>query len=367
MSHTFELSASRRWSSRYSVGDRLWKSFRSFCRENYGDARLRVVVDEKVKRLHGEAIEAECEGDARECLFLEVPEGERSKSLDQWKRLTDALLESSPERGAPLLAVGGGVTGDLAGFAAATLLRGVPLLHMPTTLLAMVDSSIGGKTGVNHATGKNLVGAFHQPDAIFAQTFFLETLDRREWINGLAEVIKYAAIREPGLFGEITGAVDEGFSPTGRWEEIIHRSARIKAEIVEEDAMEEGKRAWLNFGHTFGHALEKIAGYGNISHGEAVFLGMVAACRASQLLGAPVDAGRLESYIPLYRAPYERYAGRVPELMEAMKRDKKVKDDTIRLVLLEGWGEPRLHPCEDPDLIKEAWNYAFRQFHHSSA
>ncbi|MDZ7771808.1 MAG: 3-dehydroquinate synthase [Balneolaceae bacterium] len=367
MSHTFELGAERRWSSRYSVGERLWDSFRTFGRDRYGDARLMVVVDEKVMRLHGETLEAECGESFRECVFLQVPEGESSKSVSQWKRLTDALMENSPERGTPLLAVGGGVTGDLAGFAAATLLRGVPLLHMPTTLLAMVDSSIGGKTGVNHPAGKNLVGAFHQPDAVFAQTFFLETLERREWINGLAEVLKYAAIREPQLFGEIEEAAGQGFVPSPRWEDLIHRSARIKAEIVEEDALEKGRRAWLNFGHTFGHALEKIAGYGNISHGEAVFLGMIAACRASELRGAPVDAGRLEPFIPLYRAPYGRYADRVPELIEAMKRDKKVKDHTIRLVLLDRWGEPRLVPCEDEELIGEAWRYAFRNINSTPA
>lgn len=362
MSDTFELNATLRFSYPCEAGEELWDSFLRFCRERYSPDRLCIAVDENVLRLHGETVRGECGRYFRECTVLEIPEGEKSKSLDRWRRLTDKLLETGPERSTPLLAVGGGVTGDLAGFAAATLFRGVPLIHMPTTLLAMVDSSIGGKTGVNHPAGKNLVGSFYQPDAVFAQLFFLRTLREEEWVNGMAEVLKYAAIREPSLFGELREAAAEGFGPSGRWEAIIGRSARIKAEIVQEDALESGRRAWLNFGHTYAHALEKISGYGNISHGEAVFLGMIAAARASQLLGAPVDPERFAPFIPLYRAPYGRYADRIPELTEAMKRDKKVKENRLRLVLLDDWGAPRLHGGPDSALLEESWEFAFRQF-----
>lgn len=338
----------------------MWDSFRRFCGERYASSRLLLAVDEEVNDLHGEAVRRECGRLFGECVTAVVPEGERSKSVEEWRRLTDVFMESGPERGTPLLAVGGGVTGDLAGFAASTLLRGIPLIHMPTTLLGMVDSSVGGKTGVNHAAGKNLIGSFYQPAAVFAQFRFLRTLPEEEWVNGLAEMLKYAAIRQPELFEELRLAAGEGFGVSDRWGDLVFRSARIKGEIVEEDTLESGRRAFLNFGHTYGHALEKIAGYGNISHGEAVFLGMIAATRASEKLGAPVDPARFGPFLSLYRAPYGRYSNRTDELMEAMKRDKKVKEKELRLVLLDRWGEPRLYRAPDARLVEESWNYAFR-------
>lgn len=360
MSQTFKLSTSLDFSYPYEAGEDLWDSFRRFCGERYAPSRLLLAIDENVDDLHGETLRRECGKQFGECVTAVIPEGEWSKSVEEWRRLTDALMESAPERNTPLLAVGGGVTGDLAGFAASTLLRGIPLIHMPTTLLAMVDSSVGGKTGVNHAAGKNLVGSFYQPDAVFAQLRFLQTLPEEEWVNGLAEMLKYAAIRRPELFEELRLAVSEGFGPSDLWSDLVFRSARIKAEIVEEDMLESGSRAFLNFGHTYAHALEKIAGYGNISHGEAVFLGMIAATRASEELGAPVDPARFGPFLSLYRAPYDRYSERTEELMEAMKRDKKVKEKELHLVLLDRWGEPRLQRAPAARLVEESWNYAFR-------
>lgn len=349
-----------RWS--YVIGERVWDDFRSFCRDRYAPHRLFVVIDEQVDRLHGEEIRRECGKQFEECIFLKVPQGEQSKSLQEWERLVTLLLERGIERETPVLAVGGGVTGDLAGFVASAALRGVPLIHMPTTLLAMVDSSLGGKTGVNHPEGKNLVGAFYQPDAVFVHLPFLDTLPEREWINGLAEIVKYGAIRRPDLLGPMAEAAESGFTRSPLWREIILECARVKSEIVEADVLERGTRIWLNFGHTFGHALEKIAGYGNISHGEAVFIGMVAAVYASSRLGAPVEIDRLEPFIPLYTAPYRRWSDETGRLVEAMKGDKKMKNRTLRLVILQNWGEPGVHPCNDDELLKASWQFAFDQF-----
>jgi len=339
------------------VGINLWNEVLAYFSAHYSDRKIFIVIDTKVHGLHGEKIKKECRRYFKNCHLIQIPEGEKSKSVNQWKRLQDELLENGVERRTPLLAVGGGVTGDLAGFAAASVLRGIPLIHMPTSLLAMVDSSIGGKTGVNHSAGKNLIGAFYQPDAVFADLQFLETLERREWIGGLAEMLKYAAISEPKMFGELEQAVKEGFEPSERWMKLIKQSAAIKIDIVEKDVQEAGKRAWLNYGHTFGHALEKLAGYGNVSHGEAVFTGMLAATHVSSTLGAPVDEVRFAPFKPLYTVSLAGIEN-IPELVDAMKHDKKVKDETIRLILLNDWGEPYIKICEDKSLLTQSWQVA---------
>ncbi len=316
-----------------------------------------IIADEEVYRLHGEAIEGSCSALFDSTPLFKVPQGEESKSIRQWNKLLDALLKEGMERATPVLVVGGGVTGDLGGFVAASVLRGVPLIHMPTTLLAMVDSSIGGKTGINHPVGKNLVGDFYQPDAVFADLDFLGTLPEKEWVNGLSEVIKYGAIADPELFGLIDDGIDSGFEPSGHWEELVYRSAAIKIDVVQKDTLEAGIREYLNFGHTFGHALEKLAGYGTISHGEAVLTGMIAAVYASRALGKNVQADRLFNYLPLHAIDLPEEAQQTDALVEAMRKDKKVKQGAIRLVLLKEWGEPYIHACEDEKLLHEAWNY----------
>ncbi|SHF58240.1 3-dehydroquinate synthase [Fodinibius roseus] len=360
--HNIEVDISFEERYRVRIGPDIREELPSFCSQHYSPEKIIVIIDEKVHRLHHTKIQAICGDYFREILWLKVPRGEGSKSLSQWQLMLDRILEEGIERGTPLLAVGGGVTGDLAGFVAASTLRGIPLIHMPTTLLAMVDSSIGGKTGLNHTTGKNLVGAFYQPDAVFADVAFLRTLEQKEWITGMAEVIKYAAIRKPELFDQLADLTKSIPEPDERWAKVISDSVRIKTDIVEEDVLEAGNRAFLNFGHTFGHALEKVAGYGNLAHGEAVFAGMIAATHFSRQLGHPVDDIRFRPFLPLYKRQIESLPADIGALIKAMRTDKKVKDNTIQLVLLKEWGSPYILPCTDLSKLEESWQYALAQF-----
>jgi len=361
MSSTIDVNISLNQSYQIWVDNDLTQTFQSFGRKHYSRDKILVVTDEKVKRLHEETIADFTQGFDSLHHFA-VPEGEESKSVARWTSLVDQILQVGIERNTPLLAVGGGVTGDLGGFVASSVLRGIPLIHIPTSLLAMVDSSIGGKTGVNHETGKNLIGAFYQPDAVFADTSFLGTLEKKEWITGLAEILKYAAIRKPSLFSELESLIHASFEPSESWTNVIRESAQIKVDIVEEDTLEAGSRAFLNFGHTFGHALEKLAGYGTLSHGEAVFVGMIAATYFSKQLGHPVDEVRFGPFRPLYKKQIKSLDFDVDHLIEAMKTDKKVKDGVLRLVLLKEWGSPYIYKCTENQLLEEAWEYALAQF-----
>lgn len=359
MLETINVQVTSELSYPITVGDDIWKKFHSFCADNYSSQKLVVIIDERVHSLHGENIQQQCQVYFDQCVFLTVPEGEQSKSTGQWNKLVDSVLKEGVERTTPVLVVGGGVTGDVGGFTAASVLRGLPLIHMPTSLLAMVDSSIGGKTGINHTTGKNLIGAFYQPDAVFAGVNFLETLDRSEWINGLAEILKYAAIQDPSLFDQAAGLVQQGFTPSENWVNLISKCAAIKADIVQQDMLEGGVRAVLNFGHTFAHALEKQAGYGTVSHGEAVFTGMLAAVYVSRQQGAAIEYTRFAPFIPLYDIHLNKKTTEIDKLLELMTRDKKVKGGKIRLILLEDWGTPCIRECEDSELIRDAWQFAF--------
>ena len=366
MSHTIKVSTSTQASYPIFVGETLWEEFHSFCEAHYSPEKLFIIADEKVWGLHSRTIEAGCQSFFKQVEVFEVPEGEQSKSTGQWNNLVDAVLESGIERSTPILAIGGGVTGDLAGFTAASVLRGVPLMHMPTSLLAMVDSSIGGKTGINHSTGKNLIGAFYQPDAVFADIDFLATLEKKEWINGLSEMLKYAAIENADLFARISTEIEKELKPSKDWAQLIADCAKIKTDIVEQDTLESGIRAYLNFGHTFGHALEKLAGYGRLSHGEAVFLGMLAAAYASNQVGAEIDDTRFDPFLPLYDLGLDDTTKDISKLIEFMARDKKVKDGIIRLVLLHDWEDPYLYNCENENLLSEAWEFAFTKLNNRS-
>ena len=362
MPHNIALSYEHSSAYPIIVGQQIASDIQSFCTEHYNSAKAIVVIDEKVARLHAEKVRSIFDSCFEELLVLPVPEGEHSKSTSKWQQLTDTILKEGVERKTPLIGVGGGVTGDLAGFIAATTLRGLPLIHMPTSLLAMVDSSIGGKTGVNHSAGKNLIGSFYQPDAVFADTRFLETLEQSEWITGLAEILKYAAIHTPSLFDQLASLVQKPLQPNEEWTKVIAQSASIKADVVEADVHESGQRAYLNFGHTFGHALEKVAGYGSLSHGEAVFIGMIAAARACRQLGYPINNVRFEAFLPLYKKQITSVPTDVDALIEAMKTDKKVKNDRLQLVLLKKWASPYIQPCTDFSLLKDAWKYALSHF-----
>jgi len=361
MSNIIEVRTSLEQKYKIFIGEQLRKAFTTFCSHHYSAQKIFVLVDEKVHRLHHEYIQ-NLLNSFKEHHLIKIPEGEASKSIKQWHSIVDKILTVGVERNTPLLSIGGGVTGDLAGFVASAVLRGISLIHMPTSLLAMVDSSIGGKTGINHSTGKNLIGAFYQPDAVFTDVAFLETLEQKEWVTGLAEILKYAAISDPELFNTLQGLVGEPLIPNRQWANVIAKSGRIKTEIVEADTLEAGKRAYLNFGHTFGHALEKVAGYGKLTHGEAVFVGMIAATYFSAQLGHTVDDARFSPFISLYKKQMQKLPESIPALIDVMKSDKKVKNNRLRLVLLNEWGSPYIYECTDESKLQEAWEYALAQF-----
>jgi len=272
---------------------------------------------------------------------IEVPDGEGHKDWITLHEIHTRLLELKAERSTTLIALGGGVIGDLAGFAAATYQRGMPLVQIPTTLLAQVDSSVGGKTAVNHPLGKNMVGVFYQPSAVIIDSATLSTLPDREYISGLAEVVKYGAIRSPDLFAWIEANVEAlRARDDASVIHAIHESCRIKVEIVAADERETGERALLNFGHTFAHAIEVGSGYGTWLHGEAVSAGMVLAgalsVRATGM--PPAENNRLRQLLSRFGLPVHPPAFGADRYLELMMRDKKVQAGKLRLVLLEALG-----------------------------
>jgi 3-dehydroquinate synthase len=274
---------------------------------------------------------------------LELAPGEQAKSPDVLSRVWDFLAEQRIDRAGAVFAVGGGVIGDLGGFAAASWLRGVDFYQVPTTLLAMVDSSVGGKTGINIAAGKNLVGAFHQPRAVFIGTDFLRTLPPREFAAGMAEVIKYGLLGDAELFAQLERAPLTIAHP--ELANVIHRCCALKARIVEADERElakDGGRALLNLGHTFGHAIEQVTGYGTYLHGEAVAIGLCAAARLSNQLGciAGADVARIDAVVAAHQLPTRLRAPlALADLFSAMGRDKKVRAGVPRFVILRRVGE----------------------------
>ncbi len=315
------------------------------------NARFAIVADEAV-RPYAEELER---GLAAKGLLLGAPyyvaSGEGSKSFSELERVCSALLDLGIERDHAVVAVGGGVIGDLAGFAAANVKRGVGLVQIPTTLLAQVDSSVGGKTGIDTRHGKNLVGAFHQPSLVLADIDTLKTLPPREFRSGYAEVVKYGAFGDAVFFRWLEQNASAVFDQEREaLTEAIETSCRIKAEIVSRDERETGDRALLNFGHTFGHAIEAWAGYsGEVLHGEAIAIGMVLAAQFSAqqgLCGTKIPV-RLKEHLDEYGlatdfAGLGRQVGRAPtldELMAFMEQDKKVKDGEMTLVLLRGIGD----------------------------
>lgn len=317
--------------------------------------QVAIVTNTTVGALYLERVRAGLDRYAP--LVVTLPDGEQYKTLEVLNRIFDALLAARCDRQTTILALGGGVVGDMAGFAAAVYQRGVPYIQLPTTLLAMVDSSVGGKTGVNHPLGKNMIGAFHQPRAVIIDTDTLNTLPDRELSAGLAEVIKYGLIRDAPFFGWLEGHLDRLLDrdPEALTEAIM-RSCRNKAEVVALDERESGLRAILNLGHTFGHAIETGVGYGQWLHGEAVAAGMVMAAELSRRLGwlRDEDVARIESLIRRARLPVRPPADLTPErLRELMSVDKKVRAGRLRLVLLKRLGEAVVTDDFPPELLDQ--------------
>jgi len=307
-----------------------------------------LVTDEQVAATpHLATLEASLAGAAIASRRIVLPPGEASKSMAQLERLLERILAAGVERSSTLLALGGGVIGDLAGFAAAILLRGLDYVQIPTTLLAQVDSAVGGKTGINARQGKNLIGAFHQPRLVLSDTDALATLPARQLRAGYAEIVKYGVIDRPELFAwleEHGPALLAG--DAAAQQHAILESCRAKAALVAADERESGARALLNLGHSFGHALEALAGYGEaLLHGEAVALGIVLAATLSARLGLcpAADVERIRSHLAAVGLPTRRAAmvpGLAPEaILAAMARDKKVQGGRLRFVLLRGIGQ----------------------------
>ena len=285
-----------------------------------------------------------------------MPDGEEHKSLATYGQLMDFLLNHRHNRSTCVIALGGGVVGDLAGFAAATFQRGVDFVQVPTTLLAQVDSSVGGKTAVNHPVGKNMIGAFYQPNSVVIDTDVLATLSAREYAAGLAEIVKYGVIDDPELFTYMEDNTANINQRDGAaLSHLIRRSCEIKAKVVALDEREGGVRAILNFGHTFGHAIEKLLGYGQLKHGEAVAVGMLMAARFSQhmeLLDETV-VSRLSRVLESLQLPVRLpQALDVDDMVQAMGMDKKAIDGRIRFVVTSGLGEVRVTNDYDPGALE---------------
>jgi 3-dehydroquinate synthase len=277
-----------------------------------------------------------------------LPDGEEYKTMATLGTVLDGLAAARCGRDAVVLALGGGVVGDMAGFAAAIWQRGVDFIQVPTTLLAQVDSAVGGKTGVNHPGGKNLIGAFHQPLCVVADTDTLKTLPDRELAAGLAEVVKYGLIVDRDFFDWLEGNAEALLArDPAALRHAIHRCCQLKAEVVGQDEREQGRRALLNLGHTFGHAIEVRAGYGEWLHGEAVAAGMVISARLGRFPSADVE--RLVRLLRQLKLPVAPPAGDPDQFHGAMAMDKKVKAGQIRLVLLDGIGAARLTGDYPPD------------------
>lgn len=278
---------------------------------------------------------------------LVVPDGDRSKNLRQVAKLYDALLAKSADRTTAVVALGGGMVGDLAGFVAATYLRGVPFVQVPTTLLAMVDSAVGGKTGVNVPQGKNLVGAFHQPQLVWADTDVLRSLPRRERAAGLVEAVKHGAILDRGLFEAFEADAERALDlDPAVLVPLLARACAVKAEVVGRDEREAGLRMLLNFGHTLAHAVEKLSGYRGVLHGEAVAMGMVFAARRSEALGFAREgtAQRVEALLARLGVPTELPGFPRRAYLSALRVDKKRREAHIRFVVLRRIGAAETVP-----------------------
>jgi 3-dehydroquinate synthase len=330
------------------VGSGLLADAGSLMRPLLAAPRVFVVTDRNVERLHLARLSASLDAAGLAHPTIVVEPGERAKSFQQLEQLLEQLLAAGCERSTTLVAFGGGVIGDLVGFAASILLRGVPFIQIPTTLLAQVDSSVGGKTGINSTTGKNLVGSFHQPRLVLADIDMLGTLDARDLRSGYAEVVKYGLIDDPGFFAwlEAHAAALLAGDQTARRHAVL-TSCAAKARIVGADEREGGVRALLNLGHTFAHALEAETGYGDaLRHGEAVSIGLVLAFAVSARLGlCPADdVGRLRRHLESIAMPVALPAlPGVRWTVEGIERhfvhDKKVKDGRVAFVLARGIGQ----------------------------
>jgi 3-dehydroquinate synthase len=324
-------------------------------KHNWGERYL-IITDDMVSALHGARVEETLKEMGLKIDVVDFPAGEASKDMRTSLRIVDRLMARGADRTSALIALGGGVVGDITGFVASIYMRGIPYIQVPTTLLAQVDSSIGGKTGIDLSNGKNVLGTFYQPKGVFIDLAFLKTLEPQELKNGLAEVVKYGIIDDPELFGILESKADAiKKGGVDLLEEIVTKSCRIKKSVVEIDELEKGVRRILNFGHTIGHAIETESGY-TISHGDAVSMGMVASATISERMHYLPTEDR-ERIIPLIKAmglPHHIPKKLSPDgIFARMKGDKKKAGDVLNFVLLKKIGMPFVTSDVPEPLIRE--------------
>jgi 3-dehydroquinate synthase len=345
------------------VGSNLLTSTADYIAPFVHAAGVVIISDETVAGLHLPTVVKSLDGAGISHREVVVPAGEGSKSFACFQDVVERILAMGIERSTLIIALGGGVVGDLAGFVAASLLRGLDFVQIPTSLLAQVDSSVGGKTGINSKSGKNLVGAFHQPRLVLADTSVLDTLPRRELLSGYAEVVKYGLIDDPEFFTWLEANAAAVLDNDGaERRKAILTSCAAKARIVSQDERESGKRALLNLGHTFGHALEAETGYGSrLLHGEAVAMGMVIAHDVCAAMGmAPAsDTDRIVAHfksvgVPVRAAEVKGMHWDIDTLISHMSRDKKVRDGKITFVMTRGIGKAFTSREMDVDKMRAA-------------
>ena len=323
------------------IGNNLEQQIQEFVSTANFSRKALLVTDSNVETMFGDRIAIQLRAAGLDLRVIVIPAGETSKSLSSAQDIYTAAIEDGLDRKSPIIALGGGVIGDLTGFVAATYLRGVPFIQIPTTLLAQVDSSVGGKTAVNHELGKNLIGAFYQPRAVFINLDFLSTLPPREIASGLGEIVKYGVIADADFFCYLENHVDEILAlEHDTLEHIIARCCEIKAEVVSRDEKESGLRRILNFGHTIAHAIEEETHYRKYTHGEAVAIGMIGAAEISRARGmiSTAEVERLQQLIDRLNMISRAEQLDIDQLYNATFRDKKTLDGKINWVLMNSIG-----------------------------
>jgi 3-dehydroquinate synthase len=343
----------------------------ALCRKHAGAAQVCIITDDNVGPLYLEQVSRLMTDAGYQVLSIVLPAGEQTKATRVCDDIYTKLIEAHFERSSIIVALGGGVIGDLSGFIAATYLRGVRFVQVPTTLLAQTDSSVGGKVGVNHPLGKNLIGAFYHPECVVIDPLVLKTLPAREMSAGMGEVVKYGPIWDEEFFGFVESRLEDLLTLTNLTdvEHIVYRSCEIKAHVVDEDEKEGGLRKILNYGHTFGHAIEYVTGFNTFLHGEGVVLGMEAALLMSErIAGLPAEQSRRAEQL-FRRLPMPHVAGAIDTaaVSNAMRRDKKVEGGKVKFVLIERLGKAVVHAVADTALWAESIDYGLRRIRNAAA
>lgn len=336
------------------IGENLLAQAGSILKPYLGK-KAAIITNETIAPLYLNTLQTALASEGIECFNIVLPDGEQYKNWQTLNLIFDGLMQHRAERKTTLIALGGGVIGDIVGFAAATYQRGAPFIQIPTTLLSQVDSSVGGKTAINHPLGKNMIGAFYQPQAVLADLNTLATLPARELSAGMAEVIKYAALGDSDFLAWLEKNITELMQQNKTLlAEAVYHCCKMKADIVAKDETEQGIRAWLNLGHTFGHAIEAEMGYGVWLHGEAVAAGMVLACRLSEVLGRlkTHDTERMVKLIKQADLPVTPPQFAFEKWISHMQHDKKVSSGIMRFIGLNRLGEANITEITDMEILK---------------